>query len=196
VRFSTIQNQIQLKDQVVSIPEMDIESNTLDLKISGTHSFQNEIDYHIQVLLSELISINKYKEEDIEGIFTQDDGLGKTTLFLKMTGNANDPDIKYDAKEVRKKIAKDLKNERNEIKEAFKKEFGNKENKPEQNELNLIKENDDGQNFIIEWEEDEQKNDSLNMKTPSQKPKPKKKENKEDSNEFIILWDEENDTIK
>lgn len=196
VQFSTLENQIKIKDQVVTIPEMDIASNTLDLKINGTHSFQNDVDYHIQVLLSELISRNRFKEEDIEGIFTEDDGLGKTTLFLKMTGNANDPDIKYDTKEVRKKIAKDLKNERNEIKEAFNKEFGKRENSTETDELDLIEETQSDQSFIIEWEEDEQKNDSLNMKTPSQKSKPKKKDKKQDSNEFIILWDEENDTIK
>ena len=77
VQFSTLQNQIQIKDQIVTIPEMDIVSNTLDLKISGTHSFQNEVDYHIQVLLSELLSRNRFKEEDIEGIFTEDDGLGR-----------------------------------------------------------------------------------------------------------------------
>ncbi len=170
VRFSTIQNQIQIKDQVVTIPAMDIVSNTLDLKISGTHSFQNEIDYHIQVLLSELISINKYKEEDIEGIFTEDDGLGRTTLFLKMTGNANDPDIKYDTKEVRKKIANDLKNERDEIKEIFKKEFGNKPNKNKTEELNIIEENKDEQNFIIGWEEEDVK-DSIDFNTLPQKTK-------------------------
>ena len=110
VRFSTLQNQIQIKDQLITIPEMDISSNTLNLKINGTHSFQNEIDYHIQILLSELISRKENKEEEIEGIFTQDDGLGKTTLFLSMTGNANDPEIKYDTKEVRNKIATYLKN--------------------------------------------------------------------------------------
>lgn len=195
VTFSTIKNQIQIKDQVVSIPEMDIVSNTLDLKINGTHSFQNEVDYHIQVLLSELISINKFKEEDIEGIFTEDDGLGRTTLFLKMTGNANDPSIKYDTREVRKKIAKDLKNERNELKEIFKKEFGKKSNTSEPEEINIIEENKENQNFIIEWEEGNVK-DTVDLKTSPQISKPKKKEKKQDSKEFIILWDEENDTIK
>lgn len=198
VQFSTLQNQIQIKDQVVTIPEMDIVSSTLDLKISGTHSFQNEVDYHIQVLISELISRNRFKEEDIEGIFTEDDGLGRTTLFLKMTGNANDPDITYDTKELRKKIAKDLKNEGNVIKDIFKSEFGNKENtdtSPE--EFNVIEENNNGQNFIIEWEEEETK-DTVELITSPQKPKPsrKKKEAKQDNKEFIIEWDEENDTIK
>jgi len=198
VQFSALQNQIQIKDQVVTIPEMDIVSSTLDLKISGTHSFQNEVDYHIQVLLSELISRNRFKEEDIEGIFTEDDGLGRTTLFLKMTGNANDPDIAYDTKEVRKKIAKDLKNEGNVIKDIFNKEFGNKENNATPEELHVIEENNNGQNFIIEWEEEEAK-DTVELKTTSpQKPKPskKKKETNQDSKEFIIEWDEENDTIK
>jgi hypothetical protein len=198
VRFSTLQNQIQIKDQVVSIPEMDIASNTLDLKINGTHSFQNEVDYHIQILLSELISKNKHKGEDIEGIFTQDDGLGRTTIFLRMTGNGDDPEIKYDTKEVRKKIATDLKNEKIKIKEALKKEFdwfSNEKNRSESEELEIIQENKNQQDFIIEWEEVKLK-DSIDLNTSSQKPYPSKKETKQDSKDFIILWDEENDTIK
>ena len=198
VRFSTLKNQILIKDQVVTIPEMDIASNTVNLKLNGTHSFQNEVDYHIQILLSELISKENRKEEDIEGIFTQDDGLGKTTLFIKMTGNGNDPEIKYDTREVRKKIASDMKNERKEIKEVFKKEFdwfANKKQNQEPAEEEIIQENKGQQDFIIEWEK-EKVNDSLDLNPAPEKPDPIKKENKNDSKDFIILWDEENDTIK
>ncbi len=70
IRFSTLINQIEIKEEVVYIPEMDIESSTLDLKIFGNHSFKNTIDYHIRILLSELLSKkDKPKEEEIEGIF-------------------------------------------------------------------------------------------------------------------------------
>ena len=144
IRFSTLKNQIKIEDEVVYIPEMDIESSTLDLKINGTHTFQNDIEYHIQILLSELISRNN-KEEEIEGIFTDDDGLGRTTLYLKMVGNANDPEIKYDTKEVRKKLVSDLKKESQEIKEAFRKEFQIKD-----------KENDDIEDEFFESEDEKQ----------------------------------------
>ena len=124
IKFSTLKNQIEIKDEVVYIPEMDIESNSLDLKIYGNHTFSNIIDYHVRVLLAELLSKkDRKKEEEIEGIFPEEDGLGKTTLFLRMTGNANDPDISYDTKEVRKKISADMTKEKKEIKEAFRRQI-------------------------------------------------------------------------
>ena len=197
VRFSTIKNQILIKDEVVYIPEMDIESNTLNLKINGTHTFQNEIEYHIQILLSELISRKEQKEEEIEGIFNDDDGLGRTTLFLKMTGNANDADIKYDTREVRKKISSDLKKEKQEIKDAFKKEFQilDREKQEQTEEEEFFEAEDNNQiDFKIDWEEEEA--DTIKKQVPSKKKKksPKKKTN--DKKDFIILWDEEGDTIK
>ncbi|MCD4664320.1 MAG: DUF3971 domain-containing protein [Bacteroidales bacterium] len=198
IRFSTLKNQIQIKDEVISFPEMDVESSTLNINISGTHTFQNQIDYHVKILLSELLSKKEQKEEKIDGVFTEDDGLGRTTLFLKMTGDANDPDIKYDTKAVRKKISSDFKSEKEELKEAFRKEFI-RENKIEESEKEYFEIEDTNQpDFKIEWDEDagEFENDSIEKKVkPAQKKKPSGKKNS-DKEDFIIVWDEENDTIK
>ena len=62
-------------------------------------------------------------KEEIEGIFVHDDNSGKPKLFLSMKGPANDPEIKYDTKAVRKKIASDLSQEKEEFKEVMRKEF-------------------------------------------------------------------------
>ncbi len=196
IRFSTLKNQIEIKEEVIYIPEMDIESTTLNLSIMGNHSFENNIDYHVRVLLSELLSKrDKKKEEEIEGIFPEEDGLGRTTLYLHMTGNAEDPDIKYDTKEVRKKISADMKKEKLELKDVFKKEFGETENKI--NTGNDDFENslpDAGKNFKIEWEEEDSTDPT---KKTSQPVKPQKEPDKKpDKKEFIIEWDEENDTLR
>ena len=196
IRFSTLKNQIEIKEEVIYIPEMDIESTTLNLSIMGNHSFENNIDYHVRILLSELLSKrDKKKEEEIEGIFPEEDGLGRTTLYLHMTGNAEDPDIKYDTKEVRKKISADMKKEKLELKDVFKKEFGETENKI--NSGNDDFENslpDAGKNFKIEWDEE----DSTDLKKKTSQPvKPQKEPDKKtDKKEFIIEWDEENDTLR
>jgi hypothetical protein len=195
IRFSTLKNQIEIKDQVVYIPEMDIESSTLNLKIFGSHSFKNKIDYHVRVLLSELLSKKeKKKEEEIEGIFTEDDGLGKTTLFLHMVGDAEDPDIKYDTKEVRKKLSADMQIEKKEIKNAFKREFGSKENNlKSDSDEDLTSQPLNGKDFKIEWEEDETEKVKKEESPSKTKTQPEKKSGKK---EFIIEWDEENDTLK
>lgn len=196
IRFSTLKNQIEIKEEVVYIPEMDIESTTLNLSIMGNHSFENTIDYHVRVLLSELLSKrDKKKEEDIEGIFAEDDGLGRTTLYLHMTGNAGDPDIKYDTREVRKKITADMKKEKLEIKDVFKKEFGGSENKnqPGMDDFEDTQP-EAGRNFKIEWDEE----DSIDLKKKTSQPaKPQKEPDKKPGKkDFIIDWDEENDTLR
>ncbi|OQX79080.1 MAG: hypothetical protein B6D61_04165 [Bacteroidetes bacterium 4484_249] len=198
IRFSTLKNQIQIKDEIITFPEMDVESSTLNINISGTHTFQNQIDYRIKVLLSDLLSKKKRKEDEIEGIFTQDDGLGRTTLFLKMTGDANDPEIKYDTKAVRTKISSDLKSQKEELKDAFRKEFI-REDKKEETEKEYFEKKDSGQaDFKIEWEEDTADiiKDTAGIKYKSKKRKKQTIKKEGGKSDFIIEWDEDDDTIK
>jgi hypothetical protein len=189
IHFSSLKNRIRIRDRVVYIPEMDVESNTLNLKLNGQHSFDNMIEYHVQVKLSELLNKDKRKTEEIDGIFEKEDPSAGTTLFLKMTGNAADPDIKYDVKAVQNKLSSDFKNEGKELKEAFQKEF---KRKALDEKETYLEEKEGQQNFIIEWEE-EQPDSLIEIKHPEKKKPTKKKNEKED---FIIIWDEENDTIK
>jgi hypothetical protein len=194
IRFSTLKNSIRIKDEVVYIPEMDIESSSLNLKIEGSHSFQNIVDYKIQVLLSELLSKKRKQSIEPEGIIVEDDGLGRTTLFLKMTGDASNPEIKYDTREVRKKIASDLKEERENIKQVLKKEFEWLAGEQEKIQDTLILDSKDQKKFIIEWEE--QKADSTKADQQKKPQKEPKKGKTETQKKFIIQWDETNDTIK
>lgn len=195
IRFSTLKNQIEIKEEVVYIPEMDIESSSLNLKIYGNHTFSNIIDYHVRVLLAELLSKkDRKKEEEIEGIFPEEDGLGQTTLFLRMTGNAEDPDISYDTKEVRKKISADMTKEKKEIKEAFRREFGLKNDTMQpgpEDEGNTLP--DKGKDFKIDWDEAQQEDINGSQKPLNPKTEPVKKTDKK---EFIIEWDEEKDTLR
>ncbi len=160
IRFSILKNQVEIKDEVVYIPEMEIKSSSVNLKFYGKHTFRNDIDYHIWILLSDLMWKEKRQSEEIEGIIIEDDGLGRTSIPVKMTGNANDPDIKYDTKAVRKKISSDLKKEKETIKKVFRDEFK-----------------------WLHKKDEEKQDDSIVIIENQQK-------------DFIIIWDEENDTIK
>ena len=42
---------------------MEIKSSALSVFISGTHTFEQEIDYNIKLLLSELLS-NKFRKKN------------------------------------------------------------------------------------------------------------------------------------
>lgn len=154
ISFKTLKTNVEIKNQTISIPNTDIRSSAIDLQLAGTHTFNNVIDYKFRLLLNDILwkKAKKKKKENSEFGYIEDDGLGKTTLFLHMTGTVNDYKIKYDTRSLRKEWKKDFKNEKQNLKEVLNKEFGwfkkdstitNKNNKKE----------DSG--FQIEWEEDE-----------------------------------------
>lgn len=126
IRFSKMQNQVEIKNQKIYIPGMQIFSTALNVQLSGNHSFDNMIDYKVQLNLLKLLT-SKFEKTN-----TDPDAIEKTTegflnLYLSMTGPASNPVIKYDTKAVKAKIAADLKNEKNELKGVLKKEFDQQE---------------------------------------------------------------------
>jgi hypothetical protein len=126
VRFSTLKNQIEIRNRNVIIPSMDIVSNALNIGVSGTHNFGNVVDYHFELFLSDLLAkkAKKSKKENEEFGVIEDDGLGKTRLFISMKGPVNKPSISYDSKGMQQKFREDLKNEKKSMKQIFKEEFG------------------------------------------------------------------------
>lgn len=126
VTFSTLENQIQIKDRKIIIPDMEIKSSAINLKLSGQHGFNNEIDYRVQVLLSEILSRKNRQNRNPQEQFGHiiDDGLGRTTLFLRISGTASEPVFRYDVQGVREKIRDDFRREGQNLRDAFRREFG------------------------------------------------------------------------
>ena len=126
VRFSTLKNQIEIRNRNVIIPRMDIVSNAINIGVSGTHTFDNVVDYHFELFLSDLLAkkARKSKKENEEFGVIDEDGLGKTRLFISMKGPVNKPVIAYDSKGMQQKFREDLKTEKKLMKQIFKEEFG------------------------------------------------------------------------
>jgi hypothetical protein len=101
---------------------MDIKTNAISLSISGTHTFENYLDYHLKITLSELLNKKRKVTENEFG--EESDAPGKVNLFLSIKGPANNLKFVYDKKAVRAKIAADLKKEGATIKEIIKSEIG------------------------------------------------------------------------
>ncbi len=123
IKFSTLQNQIEIKKQLIYIPSMEIRSSALDLTASGVHSFDNIIDYKLQLLLSQLLG-KKVRESSTEFGDIKDDGLGRTSVFIAMKGKADDPKFTLDKKAVTQKIAQEIKEEKQTFKGVLKQELG------------------------------------------------------------------------
>lgn len=144
VKFSTMRNRIEIIRQTVIIPEMEVQSSAMNLKGYGAHTFSNDIDYHLNVLLSE-IGRKKRRNQPPAGSY-EEDGSGRTRLFLHMTGTVDDPEFRYDRQAVARKIADDFKNQKKELRQVLRNEFGkNKEAMPNKTTPQV--------KFEVEWEE-------------------------------------------
>jgi hypothetical protein len=95
---------------------MEVKSNVTTIQLSGTHTFEQNIDYRVVAPLR-----NKKKIDPDEAFGAiEDDGSDKAKIFLKITGTTDKYEISYDKEAVKKKIASDLKKEVQELKDAFK----------------------------------------------------------------------------
>jgi hypothetical protein len=85
---------------------------------SDWFSFENYLDYHLKITLSELLNKKRKVTENEFG--EEAEAPGKVNLFLSIKGPANNLKFVYDKKAVRAKIAADLKKEGATIKEIIK----------------------------------------------------------------------------
>lgn len=123
IKFASLQSNIEIKNSVITLPRTSIKNSALNIEVWGTHTFNNVIDYHIQLLISELLA-KKRKNRDTEFGPIENDKENKRSAFLLMTGTIDDPVIKYDRKGLKEKIKGDIKQEKQTIKQLLKEEFG------------------------------------------------------------------------
>jgi hypothetical protein len=124
LRFSDIKNDIHIENKTIYMPQMEVRTNVTSIKVSGTHTFDQRIDYRIIAPLRNNKNINAVDAKEA----LQEDGSGQSKMFLKIVGTTDDYKILYDTESVKKKIASDLKKEVKELKDAFKNK-GTKEKK-------------------------------------------------------------------
>ncbi len=164
IHFSTLKNTIYIKNEKINIPDMEIHSDKMNIKLDGIHGFDNKYEYHFVVLLSEVLG--KHYQQKLESEFgeIENDGYGQTRLFFTMKGQGENFEVKYDRKGLGKKLKADLKEEKASLKDALKQEFGL---------------------FKTDEEKAKSKSDSL-KKTDKQKEKEQLK--KQEEGKFILDW--------
>ena len=141
------------------------------MELWGKHGFDNVIDYHIQLLLSEILSKKKRANTnfDEELSLVENDPENRRSVFIVMSGPIDNPTIKYDKKGAKEKIKQDLKQEKQTLKNILKEEFGLF--KKDSTKLKEIEKAN--QNFKIQFGDD-----------PKKKDKPLTPKKKEDDDDF------------
>lgn len=114
LRFADLKNEIHIENKTIYIPQMEIRSNVTVLQLSGTHGFDQQINYRV---VAPLRNRKKINIEEAGSALEELDG--RTKVFLKITGTTDNYKVQYDGEAVRKKLANDLKKEVKELKDAF-----------------------------------------------------------------------------
>lgn len=95
IQFSTLKNTVIIRNSEVILPAMAIKSTALNLWVSGTHSFDDQIDYQLKIdmmdVLARKIKLGKMKLERAE-----QKGEGMFNAYVTMTGDVNDPVFETD----------------------------------------------------------------------------------------------------
>lgn len=118
LRFETLENTFIIRNGVITIPAMKINSSAINVDLSGTHSIEQVIDYRFAFKLRDIKGKKEYEFGEII-----DDNTGMV-VYLKMYGTIDKPQFAWD-KESR---AADRKNyneqEKQTLKSMLKSEFG------------------------------------------------------------------------
>ena len=100
IKFTNMQNFLEVKNQRLYLPAMFIQSNALNLTISGEHSFEHEIGYNIKVNAGQVIA-NKFTRHDPSLKPKKARKKGWFNLFYNISGNLDDFEVKSAKKQVK-----------------------------------------------------------------------------------------------
>ncbi|TNF23893.1 MAG: hypothetical protein EP314_08665 [Bacteroidetes bacterium] len=168
VKFDTLRNRLTIENGVIHIPRMTVSSSILNVMVFGEHAFDQEMDYHVNLLLNDLLRRKAKKKEMFDGHEIVDEK-GKTRLFLWIRGRPGNIKVGFDKKEVRQKIKDDLRTEGQTIKELFKNEFSGGPSKVEETQEVQFRLEDDG------ISKPKQPTNTSEKPKPTETEKPKKK---------------------
>ena len=175
ISFESLKNTITIENSIVTIPKMFISSSVLDMNVSGTHTFDNDIDYRFDFKFRDL----KESNQDSEFGKIIDDGTG-FRMFLKMHGSLENPILEWDKEQKKKNAQEYREQEKKQIKEMLKTEFGAFKNDSTVEEY--VPEEKPKENLKINWEptkNDPETKDSLAPTSEeTNEEKPKKKQSK------------------
>jgi hypothetical protein len=122
IQFSSLQSNVEIKNSTIYIPKTSIKNSALDVEVWGTHTFDNRIDYHIQLLLSNYLA-NKRKVKESEFGPIENDPDNRRCAYIWMKGTIDNPEPSYDFKSQKAKIREDIIRETKNMKQILKEEL-------------------------------------------------------------------------
>jgi hypothetical protein len=126
ISFDQLNNDFFIRNNYLYIPQMEVNSSAADLSVNGKHSFDNDYEYHVKILLSQILSKKRAKNKSKISEFgvVEDDGLGRTSLLLKIIGKGEVAKVSYDMKAAGTQVKSNFKKEKQTLKTILNQEYG------------------------------------------------------------------------
>lgn len=122
VRFSQLENFLEIKDNTIYIPVMFIQSSAMNMTISGEHSFTNRIDYNIKVNAGQVMA-NKIAAHDDDLDLLRARRNGFFNMYFKVHGTMEDFSYERAKREVKLDFRRS-ETQRQSIRQALERRFG------------------------------------------------------------------------
>ncbi|MFT6709173.1 MAG: hypothetical protein ACJATF_004037 [Flavobacteriales bacterium] len=198
IKFKTLQNFFEIKKGKLYIPSMFLQSNALNLTVSGTHTFDNRIDYNIKVNAGQVIG-NLFKRYDRTKRPIEAKRKGWFNLYYRIYGTVDKYKIKRDKYRVKKQFERSYRHKLRIEKELIKK-FGSIEKYVEPSDWKDEVENNEPdpmddkttpeeEEFIEGFEEKEIQASSTKKDKPRITESPFDDKANEESEDEYIDWD-------
>lgn len=170
IHFEKLENDFFIRNNYLYIPQMDVNSSAADLSVNGRHSFDNDYEYHVKIRLSEILSRKRVKKSNVtEFGVVEDDGLGRTSLLLKIVGKGEEAKVSYDMKAAGTQVKNSIKKEKENLKTILNQEYGWYKGDSAVNSKPAVQEKKN--RFRITWDDGEAAK-SPPVKTEEKKEKP------------------------
>lgn len=159
ITFTSFENEISIKDKKIVLPETEIKTSAFTLNAEGTHTFANEFEYRLKIYLDDFLFRKLRKPKNQDDWYVEDDGLGRTGVFVLVKGNIDDYKITYDRGKAKEFIKKSVKKEKKEVKDILNEEFGwfkkdSTEFKKKRKEEEKKKKEKENKKVQISWDDD------------------------------------------
>ena len=175
IRFSTLENEISVADQKIVVPQMNVKSSALSMKIQGEQHFDSRFQYRLQLSLSDLL-FNRWRSKgrDLENEVYEEEGNSGGSLYILLEGDSTDVRVSFDRRALAERYQQRVRQEKEELKALFNEEFQWSEGK---DSAQIEKApTAPTKRYTIEWEENDtiKKNDSVKIKNKQLPPQKKK----------------------
>ncbi len=123
IKFEQLQNWLEVRNGRVFIPVMFLQTNAMNLSVSGEHTIDNRIDYNMKINAAQVL-INKFKRYNSNMRPQKAVRNGWFNLYYRIYGTVDKFKIKQDKRTVRRRFANSEHHKR-EIRVALLREFSN-----------------------------------------------------------------------